>query len=105
MDVMCAPSQATARWREQFGRMLVEAMACGVPVVASDSGEIPHVVGDAGIVLPEADVEAWTRALEQLIGDPAARQDLAARGRARAQTTFDWRVVGQKHLTFFEELT
>ena len=48
MDLLCAPSQTTARWREQFGRMLIEAMACGVPVVASRSGEIPYVVGDAG---------------------------------------------------------
>ena len=49
MDVLCAPSQTTARWREQFGRMLIEAFACGVAVIASTSGEIPHVVGDAGI--------------------------------------------------------
>ena len=58
MDLMCAPSQTTRRWREQFGRMLIEAMACGVPVVASPSGEIPHVVGDAGLLVDETDVAA-----------------------------------------------
>src|SRR6185503_902639 len=48
MDLLCAPSQTTPRWREQFGRMLIEAFACGVPVVGSDSGESPHVSADAG---------------------------------------------------------
>ena len=52
MDLLAAPSQTTPRWKEQFGRMLLEAMAAGVPVVASDSGEIPHVVKDAGRVVP-----------------------------------------------------
>src|SRR5207237_339397 len=48
MTILCAPSQASPRWREQFGRMLIEAMACGVPILASDTGEIPHVIGAAG---------------------------------------------------------
>src|SRR5207248_7375754 len=47
-DVLVGPSLTTPRWKEQFGRMLVEAMACGVPVIGSDSGEIPNVIGDAG---------------------------------------------------------
>ena len=55
MDLLCAPSRTTPRWREQFGRMLIEAMACGVPVIASPSGEIPYVVGDAGVLVPEGD--------------------------------------------------
>jgi glycosyltransferase involved in cell wall biosynthesis len=58
MSMLCAPSQTTPAWREQFGRMLVEAMACGVPVIGSDSGEIPFVIGDAGIIVPEAAVDA-----------------------------------------------
>jgi glycosyltransferase involved in cell wall biosynthesis len=104
MDLMCAPSQTTARWREQFGRMLIEAMACGVPVVASRSGEIPHVVGDAGLVVDEADVASWTSAIDRLLGDPAARRDLSARGMARAHDKYAWPVVARAHLTFFEEL-
>ena len=104
MDLMCAPSQTTARWREQFGRMLIEAMACGVPVVASRSGEIPHVVGDAGLVVDEADVASWTSAIDRLLGDPAARRDLSARGIARAHDKYAWPVVARAHLKFFEEL-
>jgi glycosyltransferase involved in cell wall biosynthesis len=104
MDLMCAPSQTTARWREQFGRMLIEAMACGVPVVASRSGEIPHVVGDAGLIVDEADVASWTAAIERLLGDPAARRDLSVRGIGRAHDKYAWPVVARAHLEFFEEL-
>src|SRR5262249_39606672 len=63
MDVLAVPSQTTVRWQEQFGRVIVEAFACGVPVVASSSGEIPHVVGDAGIVVPEGDTARWAAEL------------------------------------------
>jgi glycosyltransferase involved in cell wall biosynthesis len=48
MDLLCAPSLTTPSWREQLGRMVVEALACGVPVISSDSGELPFVVADAG---------------------------------------------------------
>ena len=84
MDVLCAPSQTTAGWREQFGRMLIEAMACGVPVLASRSGEIPHVLADAGMLLPENDESAWVKALTRALGDARARRDLADRGLRRA---------------------
>ena len=104
MDVLCAPSQTTAGWREQFGRMLIEAMACGVPVLASRSGEIPHVLGDAGILLPEADVEAWATALGRVLADPAERRDLADRGLRRARTEFAWSVVARRHVEFFDGL-
>jgi len=104
MDVLCAPSQTTAWWREQFGRMLIEGFACGIPVVASDSGEIPHVIGNAGLVVREGDVDAWTQAVARLLADPALRADLGQRGRERAVSAFAWPVVARQHLDFFEEL-
>jgi glycosyltransferase involved in cell wall biosynthesis len=105
LDVLCAPSVTTGAWREQFGRMLIEAFACGVPVVASDSGEIPHVVKDAGVVAAERDRDAWLNAVERLLLDPARRADLSRRGRERAVATYSWRVVARQHLDFFNELT
>lgn len=104
MEVLCAPSQTTPRWKEQFGRMLAEGFACGVPVMTSDSGEIPHTAGDAGQVLPEADVEAWTAALAELLESPERRRELSARGRERAVTRFAWPVVAREHLDFFESV-
>lgn len=104
MDMLCAPSETTSRWREQFGRMLVEAMACGVPVIASRSGEIPYVVDDAGVLVEERDVAQWAAAIEQLLADRDTRRDLSARGLARVHERFALAVVARAHLTFFEEL-
>jgi glycosyltransferase involved in cell wall biosynthesis len=104
MDVLCAPSLTQARWREQFGRMLIGAFACGVPVIASDSGEIPHVVGNAGVIVPEGDVDRWFDAIGTLIGDAELRTVLAHRGRERAVAVFDWGVIARQHSAFFDEV-
>ena len=84
MDLMVAPSQSMKNWREQFGRMIIEAFACGVPVVGSDSGEIPFVIGDAGLVVAEADVAGWANAITELLASPEKRDEFRNRGLARA---------------------
>ncbi|HET6762235.1 MAG TPA: glycosyltransferase family 4 protein [Longimicrobiaceae bacterium] len=104
MDVLCAPSLTTAAWREQFGRMLVEAFACGVVVVASDSGEIPHVVGDAGLLVAEGDPAALAAVLGALIANPGRRSELAAAGLRRAETEFSTTVAARRHLAFFRDV-
>jgi glycosyltransferase involved in cell wall biosynthesis len=104
MDLLVAPSQTTPRWREQFGRMLIEAMACGVCVVGSDSGEIPFVIGEAGLVVGEVDLLGWTRALDELMNSPPRRAELAARGRERAATEYAWPVIARRHLEFYEAI-
>jgi glycosyltransferase involved in cell wall biosynthesis len=104
MDLLCAPSQTTARWREQFGRMVIEGFACGVPVVGSDSGEIPYVLGDAGLILGEKDEAGWQQALGGLLENPSRRHELAERGLERARVLYTWPVVARQHLDFFEEI-
>jgi phosphatidylinositol alpha-1,6-mannosyltransferase len=104
MDLLAAPSQTTPRWKEQFGRMLLEAMGSGVPIVASDSGEIPYVVDDAGRIVPEADEPAWVAALQDLVENPTVRHDLRERGLARAREVYDWPIVARQYLEFFEQL-
>jgi phosphatidyl-myo-inositol dimannoside synthase len=103
MDVLAVPSQTTRNWREQFGRVLIEAMACGVPLLASDSGEIPRVVGPAGRVLPERDPTAWTAALAELLADPAVRADLAGQGLTRVGR-YSAAAVAQRYRDFFRWL-
>ncbi len=84
MDLLVAPSQSMKNWREQFGRMIIEAFACGVPVIGSDSGEIPFVIGDAGRVVAEADAAGWAENIGQLLDNPETREELKGRGLARA---------------------
>jgi phosphatidyl-myo-inositol dimannoside synthase len=85
MDLLAAPSQTMKNWREQFGRMIIEAFACGVPVIGSNSGEIPHVIGDAGQIVAEADIAAWAGRISELLEDAAERRRLAMLGLKRAQ--------------------
>jgi glycosyltransferase involved in cell wall biosynthesis len=104
MTVLCAPSQTMPNWKEQFGRMVVEAFATGVPFIGSDSGEIPFVVKDAGVVVGERDEDGWVRAIAELIGSPAQCRELAARGLQRACDEFAWPAVARQYLNFFERL-
>ena len=104
MDILATPSQTTRWWREQFGRMLIEGMACGVPVVGSDSGEIPNVLNGVGEVVPERDVAAWTRVLGTLLENPDRRAELAAAG-LQSCRRYAWGEVARMHLEFFDELS
>ena len=104
MDLLCSPSQTVSNWREQLGRMLIEAFACGVPVVGSDSGEIPHVIGDAGLVVNESDEAAWRRTLADLLESPSQRRELSERGLERVRTRYSWPVIARQHLDFFSTI-
>jgi glycosyltransferase involved in cell wall biosynthesis len=103
-------------WWESFGLVAAEAMANGIPVLASDRGALPETIGDAGLLfnIPErytptstdvpmaAEVEPWVSAIERLWDDPVWYDDFAERGRKRAEL---WRpeVVGKKLYDFFAE--
>jgi glycosyltransferase involved in cell wall biosynthesis len=104
LSVLVLPSRSTPRWREQFGRVLVEAMASAVPVVGSDSGEIPNVIGDAGLVFPEDDWEALADRLSQLQQSDSLRRQLAAQGRARALSRYSHRSVAEKTVAVYRSL-
>ena len=94
LDVLVLPSiTILPLHREQFGRVLVEAMAAGVPVIGSSSGAIPEVVGDAGLIVPERDPTALAGAIERLLSEADVRQALAERGRQRVRTRFAWSAV------------
>jgi glycosyltransferase involved in cell wall biosynthesis len=101
-DIVCVPSLATPRWIEQFGRVAVEAMASGVPVVASDSGSLPEVLGDAGLLVRPGDVDALTAVLKRVVGDAGLRAELAERGRQRA-ARYSWPAIAEAHRGVYVE--
>ena len=88
MDCLVLPSRTTRKWKEQFGRVLTEAMSCEVPVIGSDSGEIPNVIGDCGLVFKEGDVNDLSSKIKRLINNPGLRGELAKKGRQRVLEDF-----------------
>lgn len=103
MDALVLPSETTRYWKEQFGKVLIEAMACEVPVIGSDSGEIPHVMGEAGLVFREKDADDLAARIAAL-ADPAARAERARLGRARAVREYSWESVARLTLAFYRDL-
>jgi glycosyltransferase involved in cell wall biosynthesis len=105
LDVLVLPSLTTPSWKEQFGRVLIEAMACGVPVLGSDSGEIPNIIGDAGLIFPEGDVDGLCSKLTQLLTEPSLRNELSLRGRGRVLSHYTQsKVAAETHKVYCELL-
>lgn len=104
LDALVLPSRSRPNWVEQFGRVLIEAMACGVPVVGSDCGEIPNVVGDAGLIFPEGDAGALRECLVRLMRDPDLRADLARRGRERVLAHFTQAQIAARTVAVYRKL-
>ncbi|HSY21556.1 MAG TPA: glycosyltransferase family 4 protein [Polyangiaceae bacterium] len=94
-DIVALPSIANTRWREQYGRVAPEAMACGRLVVASTSGALPELVSDAGLLVPPNDVAALRRALDRAMSDEGMRVALGARAERLAREERSLRVQVQ----------
>lgn len=90
MNVLVLPSRTTSSWQEQLGRVLIEAMAAGVPVIGSTSGAIPDVIQDAGLLFTEDDVAHLTQQLQWIQSSPDFAHEMALRGQARAYERFTW---------------
>jgi glycosyltransferase involved in cell wall biosynthesis len=105
LDALVLPSRSRPNWVEQFGRVLIEAMACGVPVVGSDCGEIPNVVDDAGLVFPEGDAEALHDHLVRLMRDRDLWMDLARRGRERVLAHFTQAQIAARTVAVYRDMT
>ena len=103
-DALVLPSLTRPNWKEQFGRVLVEAMATGLAVVGSNSGAIPGVLGDAGLIVPEGNAEAITGALQRLHDEAGLRQALADKGRERVLQHFTHASVAQATVDVYRSL-
>jgi len=104
LDCLVLPSRTRPNWKEQFGRVLIEAMACGVPVIGASSGEIPNVIGDAGLLFPEGDVPALAAHLATLRANPAERAALGAKGRARVLAHYTQAQVAAATLALYRQV-
>ncbi len=101
---LALPSRTTAHWREQFGRVLIEALACGVVPVGAATGEITHVIGTEGFVFPEDSVETLRNILQKLKNEPGECKRLADAGRKRVLEEFTWDVLADKAHRLYEDI-
>jgi glycosyltransferase involved in cell wall biosynthesis len=103
-DLPVVPSRTTPEFKEQFGRVIVEAMLAGCAVVAFRSGAIPEVVGDSGALVEEGDVAGLAAAIHRLAEDPLARRALAVKGRQDALQRFHPKVLARQMIGFWSEV-
>jgi glycosyltransferase involved in cell wall biosynthesis len=104
MDALVLPSLTRPNWKEQFGRVLIEAMACEVPVVGSDSGEIPHVIGTAGLVYPEGDDAVLRDHMGKLMSSPMLCQRLGGRGRRRVLAHYTHARLAEEYAAVYRQV-
>ncbi len=103
-DIFCLPSNPTRWIREQFGMVLVEAMACGKPVIGALTGGVPEVIGDAGVLTPPADFVSLAANLKRLALSAELRRQLGERGRARVEEHFDADTLAGRLAGYYAEL-
>jgi glycosyltransferase involved in cell wall biosynthesis len=104
MDVLVLPSLTTPNWKEQFGRVLIEAMSCEVAVIGSSSGEIPIVIGECGLLFKENNVDELREKLLFLFKNCEIRKNLAKKGRKRVEENFDRRLLDKKTYQIYKSL-
>lgn len=113
MHTLVLPSQTTyqfktltaAGWKEQFGHVLIEAMACKIPVIGSDSGEIPNVIGNAGLVFPEGNVSELRKCLNQLMENSELTEKLAQLGYEKAMNQYTNKALAKQLLDFYKQIS
>jgi glycosyltransferase involved in cell wall biosynthesis len=104
MDIFVLPSLTRANWVEKFGRVLIEAMACGVPVVGSSSGEIPNVIGKAGLIFKEGNIDDLRDKLILLLSNKDLRNKLGKLGREKTVKHYSWRSIAGQTINLYEQL-
>lgn len=96
VDCLVLPSITTELWKEQFGRVIIEAFAAGVPVIGSDSGAIPEVIGNAGLIFKECNTQDLADKIKKLAEDKILYKDLQVKGIDRVKNNFTNEIIAGK---------
>ncbi len=106
MDAIVLPSHTTPSWKEQFGRVLIEAAACGVPAIGSDSGEIPRLIErlGAGIVVPEGEPARLHAAMRRMAEEPGLHDASRERGRIEVEEQFGYEALAYRFHQLLESI-
>jgi glycosyltransferase involved in cell wall biosynthesis len=104
LDLGIVPSRTTKRWQEQFGRVLIELMSCEVPVVGSDSGSIPEVIGEAGFIFHEQKPQELIDRVRTLMEQPEKRKEFGKLGRERVLAHYSLDIMCERFLAMYQQL-
>lgn len=104
LSVLVLPSYDTPEWKEQFGHVLIEAMASNIPILASNAGEIPHVIADAGLIFQQKNISDLESKLETLIKNSSLRLELAQAGYQRAKKLYTHEAIAHATYNFWSSL-
>jgi glycosyltransferase involved in cell wall biosynthesis len=96
LDALVLVSRTTSTWKEQFGRVIIEAHACETPVIGSSSGAIPDVVGEGGLIVPEGDAAAIAAAMLQLQSNPEQCRRMGVAGLKQVKANYTWQQVAKR---------
>jgi glycosyltransferase involved in cell wall biosynthesis len=103
-DIFVLPSRTRKNWVEKFGRVLIEAMACECAVIGSTCGEIPNVIGNAGIIFNENDTKDLKLKISDLIANPRKRKELGQKARVRVLENYSWGKIASSTLNIYKHL-
>lgn len=103
-DCLILPSLTRPNWKEQFGRVLIEAMACEVPVIGSSSGEIPRVIGNAGLVFQEGNTNDLAEKIELLLHNRDLCKELIKKGLEKVQSKYTQKRIAEETYHVYKEL-
>lgn len=101
-DVLILPSRSTPTWKEQFGHVLIEAMSMGIPVIGSNSGEIPNVIGRPDLVFPEENHNVLADILAKLINDTKWRQEAGIYGIKRVNQLYSHAQIASRSISLWQ---
>jgi glycosyltransferase involved in cell wall biosynthesis len=104
MDIFVLPSISRPNWVEKFGRVLIEAMASGVAVIGSASGEIPAVIKKCGLTFPEGDAAALRKKIQLLLKDSRLRGTLGWKGRKMVQREYSWKKIARQTIDVYRKI-
>ncbi len=103
LEILVLPSYDTAEWREQFGHVLIEAMSCKIPVIGSTGGQIPQVIGNAGLIFEQKNEMEMMSCLKKLMQDQVLRKKLGQSGYERFKSNYSYEIIADKTYSFWSK--
>lgn len=104
LDVLVLPSITTSVWKEQFGHVLIEAMAGGVPVIGSSSGAIPELIGESGLIFEEGNPTDLVKKIQMLKNNEKLSKELSQKGELRVKDLYTQEKIAKETFRFYQQI-